>query len=150
HVHGATLDLELRDLLDHALIKTPPSHKSTDGNGDSLTAADAGRDNAKLRLAALHLERERQHDPRPRSPERVPERDRAAVDVDLLAVEPELLLDGEVLGREGLVDLDQVHAIERLADALQGLADRGRRADAHDLGRDADGRVAENARQDRE
>ena len=36
------------------------------------------------------------------------ERDSAAVDVDALAIEPELLLDRQVLRREGLVDLDEI------------------------------------------
>ena len=57
-------------------------------------------------------------DARPGGPEGVADGDRAAVDVGLVAVEPELLLDGEVLRREGLVDLDEVDLVERGARAL--------------------------------
>ena len=41
------------------------------------------------------------------------ERDRAAVDVDLVAIEAELLLDRQVLRGERLVDLDQIDVVER-------------------------------------
>ena len=41
------------------------------------------------------------------------ERDRAAVDVDLLAIEAELLFDREVLRRERLVDLEEIDVVER-------------------------------------
>ena len=51
--------------------------------------------------------------------ERVAQGDGAAVDVGALAVEAELPLDGQVLGGEGLVDLDQVHVVQREARALQ-------------------------------
>ena len=46
------------------------------------------------------------------------ERDRAAVDVDLLPVEPELVAIGEHLRGERLVDLDQVEIVDRAADLL--------------------------------
>ena len=49
-----------------------------------------------------------------------------------VAVEPELLLDREVLRREGLVDLDEVDVAELEAGALERAADGRRRADAHD------------------
>src|SRR5688500_253975 len=63
----------------------------------------------------------------------MPERDRAAVHVGLIPVEAEVFLDGEVLRRERLVDLDQVHVANLLAGAVQRLT-RGRRgADAHDV-----------------
>ena len=49
------------------------------------------------------------------------ERDRAAVDVDLVAVEAQLLLDRQVLRRERLVDLEEVDVVERQARASQRL-----------------------------
>ena len=39
------------------------------------------------------------------------ERDRAAVDVDLLAIEAQLLLDGQVLRGERFVDLDEIEVV---------------------------------------
>ena len=60
---------------------------------------------------------QRQQQARARHAERMAERDRAAVDVDLLAIQAELLLDGEVLRRERFVDFDQVDVGEREAGA---------------------------------
>ena len=73
------------------------------------------------------------------------ERDRAAVDVDLVAIEAQLLLAREVLRREGLVDLDQVEIVERQLRALERLADRRRRAHAHQRRLDADRRPRHDA-----
>src|SRR5205085_1786734 len=57
-----------------------------------------------------------------RRAERVPERDRAAVHVRLLAIEAEVFLHREVLRREGLVDLDEIHVLDLEAGALERLA----------------------------
>jgi hypothetical protein len=74
----------------------------------------------------------------PGGAEGVAEGDGAAVDVGLLAVEAELLLDREVLRGEGLVDLDEVHLVERELGARGGQRlDRRDGADAHDLRLDA-------------
>src|SRR6185369_13936559 len=89
-----------------------------DQDRDALAAADAGRGDAEALLAAPQLQHERQDQTRARRAERVPERDRAAVDVDLVTVQAELLLAAEVLGREGLVDLDEVDVGELHAAAL--------------------------------
>ena len=48
----------------------------------------------------------------PEQPERVPERDRPAVDVERSSSMPELADAGEHLGGERLVDLDQVDVAE--------------------------------------
>src|SRR5262245_6049722 len=102
-----------------------------DQDRDALAAADAGRGDAEALLAAPELQEERQDQARAGRAERVPERDRAAVDVDLVAVEAELLLDAEVLRREGLVDLEEVDVGELDARALEALPDRGHGPDAH-------------------
>ena len=60
------------------------------------------------------------------------DRDGTAVDVARLAVQAQVLLDREVLRREGLVDLDQIEVLERGLVALESAADGRRRADAHD------------------
>jgi hypothetical protein len=62
----------------------------------------------------------------------VPERHRAAVDVDALHVGPELALPGADDRRERLVDLDQVEVADPQACAVQQLARRRDRAGEHD------------------
>src|SRR5574338_245335 len=54
----------------------------------------------------------------------MPQRDGAAVHVDLLAVEAQLLFDGQILRRKGFVDLDQVHVVELKPGLLQGFSPR--------------------------
>src|SRR5260221_9825135 len=100
---------------------------------DPLTAADAERREPVLALPLAELGDEREREPRARRAEWMPERDRAAVHIRLVAVEAELLLDCQVLRREGLVDLDDVHLLDLHACALQRLAAPGRGAKAHDV-----------------
>ena len=104
-----------------------------DDDGDALPAADARRADGELLATTAQLVDEVRRDARARRAERVAERDRAAVDVGPLAVEAELLLDGEVLRRERLVDLDEIDVADLEPRAVQRAADRRRRADAHDL-----------------
>ena len=74
-------------------------------------------------------------------PERVAERDRPAVDVDLLGIEPELVDAHDRLRGERLVELDEVEVVDADAGPLERLACRRDRPDAHDRGIDAgDGR----------
>src|SRR5205085_2168903 len=114
-----------------------PPLNSLEDDRDALPAADAGRGQAVATAAAAQLHERRQDEARARSAERVAERYRAAVDVRLRAVEAEFLLDGEVLAGEGLVDFDEVYVREFEARLLQGLADGGHGADAHQVGLDA-------------
>src|SRR5206468_2669179 len=103
---------------------------------DSLPAADACRSDAPALLALPELDQERVDEPRPGGPQRVPETDRPAVHVHLVAIEAQVLLDREVLSGEGFVDLEQVDVVELEARALECLADRRGGPEAHDLGRD--------------
>src|SRR5580765_3872420 len=80
-----------------------------------LPAADAGGAQTVPSAAAAQGVQQVQREARAARAERMPQRDGAAVYVGALAVEPELLLDGEVLGGERLVDLHQVHVVEREA-----------------------------------
>ena len=73
------------------------------------------------------------HDPRAGHPERVAERDRAAVGVELVRVDAELVAAGHDLRRERLVHLDHVHVVDRHARRLEHRPDRRDRAEAHDL-----------------
>src|SRR5690606_38745566 len=71
--------------------------------------------------------------------ERMPERDRAAVDVELLVGNAELALAVERLAREGLVHLDDVDVSDGQAVAREQLAHRGDGTDAHERRIDARG-----------
>src|SRR5919204_52230 len=80
-----------------------------DDRRDPLPAADAERGEAVALLTLAQLVHQRQREARAGCAERMAQRDRAAIHVRALAIEPEVLLHREVLRREGLVDLDEVH-----------------------------------------
>src|SRR6185369_9193700 len=101
------------------------------GGRQTLADADAKRRDSSLRLPAAHLMQHRHHDAAPRRPERMSQRDRSAVDVELGVVEPKLALTGERLRGERLVDLDEIEIGDLPAGATEGLLDRGDRTDAH-------------------
>src|SRR5215471_12550789 len=77
-------------------------------HGDALSAADAQRHEPVAFLTPSELVKDRQREARSRGRHRMAERDRAAVDVRLPAVQTELTLDGEILRAERLVDLCEV------------------------------------------
>ena len=74
------------------------------------------------------------------------ERDRAAVDVQPLRIDRQLLQAREHLRGERLVQLDEIDLIERQAGQLQHLSDRRHRPDAEPLRLDAGGREGDEAR----
>ena len=63
-------------------------------------------------IPALHLVEQLGGDGGAGSADRVAEGDRAAVGVDLVLIEPEVVDHGECLGREGLVELDDLDLLE--------------------------------------
>ena len=80
----------------------------------------------------------------PLDPERVPDRDRAAIDVDPLLVDPQLAHHGERLRGERLVQLHEIDLAELDAGSLEQPADGGDRSDPHHGGVDSrDGRADE-------
>ena len=79
-----------------------------DDEGVALAAAAAQRGRADAAAATLELERQVQGDPGAGHADRVAERDRAAVDVDLVGVDAQLPGRGQADRGERLVDLDQV------------------------------------------
>src|SRR2546430_3257057 len=101
-----------------------------------LAASDAGGTQAETLPPAPQGVKQVDRDARAGRSERVANRDGTAVHVGLGAVEPQLLLDGEVLRRKRLVHLDEIELLELHAGLLECLAGRGRRADAHILGLD--------------
>ncbi len=113
---------------------------------DPLPTADTERHEAELMIAALHLVEDLRGERGAGRADRMAERDRAAVGVDLRLVEAELVDHGERLGGERLVELDHADLVKRPAGALEHLADRRHGADAHDRGVDAARRVGEDLR----
>src|SRR5437762_3118869 len=105
---------------------------------DALAAADAGGRHAELLVPLLQLEQQRIDEARAGGAEGMAEADGAAVHVHLLAIEAQLLLDRQVLACERLVDLEEIELVELHAHALERLADRRRRTEAHDVGIHAD------------
>ena len=83
-------------------------------------------------------------------PDRVAERDRPAVDVDLREVEAELATVGEDLGRERLVDLDEIERVERQLDPIEEALDALDRGEEQPLRRDLGLGVADDPGQRRE
>ena len=79
---------------------------------------------------------QRRDDPGAGRADRVPERDRAAVDVDLVPVEAELAAVGQGLRGERLVDLDQVERLDRQLDPVEQPADALDRGEEQPLRRD--------------
>ena len=79
--------------------------------------------------------------------DRMAERDRAAVDVQLLSGNGHVLQHGQHLRRERLVDLDQIEIVDAKPGALLQLRDRGHRTDAHDARIDAGARPADEFRE---
>src|SRR5690606_37248998 len=83
-------------------------------------------------VTALELVEQRADEDRSRRADRVPERDRAPVHVDLLAIEAQVA--DELLGHdgEGLVDLEEVDVVDGQARLLEHLARGGHRRVEHE------------------
>src|SRR6059058_2815667 len=109
------------------------------GKASTITA-DTRRAEPEALLCAAQGVEQMERDAGPGRGERVADRDRAPVHVGLGTVEAELSLDGEILRRERLVHLHQIHLLELHPGLLQCLARRGRRPDPHVLGLDPDHR----------
>src|SRR5262249_7421921 len=88
--------------------ENPASADGLDGDGDPLAAADAECGDAPMAAGPLQPIEQGHQDPRPAATDRVAQGHGAAIDVDLLGVQAQLLLDGESHRCEGLVDLEEV------------------------------------------
>src|SRR6185369_16990064 len=93
-------------------------------------AADAHRDDAPALLLALQLAEERAHHARARRTVRVADRDRTAVQVELLLRDAELVATVDDLRRERLVQLPDVDVVDLEAGTLEELRHRVDWADA--------------------
>src|SRR3954452_13093298 len=96
-------------------------------------AGDAHRLDPVGLVERLEVVEQRGHDPRARHAERVAEGDRAPERVQLVVVDPQLVLARDDLGGERLVDLHDVDVVHRHPGLLQESLDRRDRAEAHDL-----------------
>src|SRR5438270_2613613 len=77
-------------------------------HGDAHAATDAQRGKTLLGIAFLHFVEQRYENARAGGADRMADRNRAAVDVDLRGVPTEVLVDGARLSREGFIGLDEV------------------------------------------
>src|SRR5436305_8671905 len=84
---------------------------------DAHAAADAQRGEALLGIALLHLVQQGYQHARAGGADRMADRNRAAIDVDLAGIPAEVLVDRAGLRRERFIGLDQVE----IADAPAGL-----------------------------
>src|SRR5215470_4705494 len=97
------------------------SGKPLDHHGHALAAAHAHRLQAERLVVELEAVQQGGGDPRPGHAERVPDRDRPAVDVQLVDVDADVLVGRDHLGRERLVDLDEVDVVDGHARPRQRL-----------------------------
>src|ERR1700730_897090 len=103
-----------------------------DDGGHAHAAADAQRDQRATGVAALELVAHGAGDHRAGGAQRVAHRDGAAVDVELVVGNVEVLLELQHHRRERLVQLEQVDVIDRQARAVEHLARGGGRAGEQD------------------
>mmetsp|Transcript_31281 Transcript_31281/g.79122 ORF Transcript_31281/g.79122 Transcript_31281/m.79122 type:complete len:216 (-) Transcript_31281:754-1401(-) len=111
---------------------------------------DAHRHHAKLFVRPLQLGQQCRDLPGASATEGVPQGDGSALRVDLLHRDLQVLHAHGCLGSEGLVDLEDVHVVDRNVGLLQSLRDCERRADAHHLRIHAHDSEAPHAREDGE
>src|SRR5262249_10769440 len=97
----------------------------------ALTAAHAHRHHAVPGLAAKELVGDRADHARARHAERMTDRDRAAVDVELRGIDAELIATVNDLRGERLVQLPHVDVVDLEAVTLQELRHRIHGTDAH-------------------
>src|SRR5262245_33397678 len=75
------------------------------------SAADAHRDHSVSRAATLHFVKQRGGQFRARATERMPKRNRAAVDVHFRRIQTEFTHHGERLNGEGFVQFDEIYIL---------------------------------------
>src|SRR3981081_2407728 len=93
-----------------------------DDHGDALAAADAHAGEAELDVALLHLVEEGDQDAGAAGADGVADGDGAAVDVEAVLGDGELAADGDGLGGEGLVELEEADVLDLDAALAEGGA----------------------------
>src|SRR5262252_4144537 len=128
-----------RNKSGHDRVRTKdalPASAALYAHRNAHAAANAQRGEAFLGVTLLHFVEQRDQHPRAGRTDRMPQCDRATVDVDLAGVPPEVLVDGAGLGRKRLVGLDEIEVADRPASLLQRRAGSRDRTGAHDGGVD--------------
>src|SRR6516162_10879166 len=95
-----------------------------DAHGDAHAAADAQRGEAFLGVALLHFVEQRDQHARAGRSDRMANRDRTTVDIDLAGVPAKVLVDRAGLGGKRLVCFDEVEVADGPARLLEGGAGR--------------------------
>src|SRR3954469_23949042 len=117
-------------------LPPPGSAQALQDQRHALAPADAHGDQAGGLVVPVQGVEHRVLQPGTGHPEGVADRDGAAVDVQPVEVDPEVLVRRHDLGRERLVDLHQVDVADRHARVGECAAGRLDRPEAHDLGRE--------------
>src|SRR4051812_39453570 len=126
--------------LDSGINVLPLSGSTADGRLGSQhleqpsrphSPADAHGDHHVLYAAPLAFDQRVAGEPRAGHSIGVPDRDRAAVDVEDFVRDAELILAIEHLDGERLVQLPQADVVNLQAEAIEQLGNRDRRADPH-------------------
>src|SRR5262245_35994577 len=121
--------------------------EALDGHHDGVAAAEAeAREAARLAALLQRVQQRGQHT-RAGAADRVAERDRAAVHVQALRVDLELLAQRDHLHAERLVQLDQVEVLHAALQQRAQLLGRDLGRHHHPLRCETAGRVAEDARE---
>src|SRR5215831_10705447 len=100
----------------------PWLHSLKDAGG-SHASADAHADEAISSVPPPHLIEDSRCQPRTGTSERMSEGNRTAVDVQLFRIDRQLFQAGEHLRGKCLVELHEIHLLERQARELQHLPD---------------------------
>src|SRR6185436_17322745 len=106
-------------------VRSTRSARSGDAferGGDGASAAQAERREPVAALPPVQLVEQGRDDPGAAGTDRMTERDRPAVDVDLRPFEAELATVREGLGGERLVDLDEIERLDRQLDPIEEAA----------------------------
>src|SRR6516225_1393312 len=103
-------------------------------NAHATAYAKSGE--ALFGVSLLHLIEQRHQHPPPRCADRVPNRNRSAIDVDLRSVPAKVLVDRTGLRGEGFVCFDEIEIADAPAGLFEGRARSRNGSGAHDRGVD--------------
>src|SRR5512142_2224654 len=98
---------------------------------DALPASDAQRSQPTPGATPSHFVKESNQHPATRSADWVSESNGSAIDIDFVAIPPELAPDGQRLSSKSLVGFNQVDRVESPLCLLQTLSHRRDRATSH-------------------
>ncbi len=112
----------------------PDSAEPFEDHGHALATGGTHRLDGELLVALLQGVDRGRGDPRPGHPERMSQRDRSAIDIDPVEVDPDVIDAGKHLGRERLIDLHEIDVTDRELRELERVSHGIDGSEAHDLG----------------